>query len=193
MPSEIKVYVVRKRVANNQHSSTTQCEQQLRKLFYMSLSCLTITPSKPQKKRYLVVRVRSCDRSLYDGNINKSLRWDRNTYCHNPGEEQWRREGHIVTTWTLSLLFIAIISPVFLLHLVIPIQGEYVLRYVFAPGQQESSWWLLLQTQSGEQQRIRLYRHPVHQFGESRKHRGDGRVAGIIWGTATTTTTHADV
>lgn len=40
-------------------------------------------------KRHLVVRLRTCDFSLYDGNVNHSFSWHRYTDCDNPDEEQW--------------------------------------------------------------------------------------------------------
>lgn len=79
------------------------------------------------------------------------------------------------------------ISPVLSLHLVVSVKVEDVFHYFFPPGQQESSWRLLLQSHREEQLRIRLDLHPIHHFGENRKHRGDGCAPAVICETATTT------
>lgn len=139
------------------------------------------------------MRPRACDLSLYDGNVDHSLRRHRYANCDDPEEEKWIHDimKHVNCSMKcdnkdafspiLTPFYWLHISPVLSLHLVISVKVEYALRCFFTPGQQESSRWVLLQSQTGQQLRARLDLHPIHHFGENRKYRGDGDTPRVIW------------
>lgn len=173
---------------------------------------LLIAAWKPQRRRHLVVWLGACDLSLYDGDVDHSFRWHRYTNCDDPEEKNvntWRTDKHLLVNCSMwcdnkdAQCFSAILTPILLsphfilpvlsLHFVVFVKVEYVLHYFFPPGQQESSWRFLLQSQTGEQLRIRLDLHPIHHFRENREHRGDGCDPRVLWETTTTTTTNVHV
>lgn len=143
----------------------------------------------------LIVRLRTSDLSLYDGNVDNSLRWDGHANCDDPEQDilssdylfaaflnyymRWRSHN-VLFSFTLFIYTI----PVCHLYFVISLKIKYVFYYFCPLGQQESTWCFLLQSKTGQQLKIRLDIIPSHHFWENRKHRADGCDPSVIWKTA---------